>query len=207
MKTILFGGNHCQSSIQNYLFSMIRAIGIQIELGLKLKKDHRQIKKEVIELFTIEKFKFHLSSAEVVDNGSNRMQDLNKNGKTQKVMIKLYKYLIQFDGDTNILRYRPENFHGHNCNAEIIVSADNKKTIKVIFESAQNVQELFFLNKSLSIGSLVANGNEANTEIEKWNNNLIYEFDNLYPKVKAEFEKKIEFNRKNNIKTIVGILG
>jgi len=199
METILFGGNDCKNTIYDYLRSNLRAIAVQIEVGLKANKNEEQIKEEMLKMFRVQKFNFNLSGAEVKNYGANRFGNRIIDGVSKKVLENCFTYEISFEGDSRMLAYRPKFFHGHNCKAEISPTQKGG-IIKVNFYSEQNSQKEFDFGKSQSIGSLVDNGNEANNEIEIWNNNLKNEIIKIYPLVKVKYEETIEFNKRNNIK-------
>lgn len=199
METILFGGNNCKITIKDYLYNQVRAIAVQIEHGLRANKAEEQIKKEMVELFTVEKFSVNISGTEMTDIGANHYESRMKEGRQRKVLIKHYYYSVPFNGDSSIIKFRPTTFHGHNCKVDII-GHQNPKTIRAYFESEENFQQQFDHNKSQSIGDLTLNVKEANIEIENWNKVIAAEVDRVFPIVKSEYDKTIDFNRRNNIK-------
>lgn len=198
-KITLFGGNYCEITIKDYLHNQVRAIAVQIEHGLRANKTEQEIKKEMVKMFTVENVSINLSEAEVTDIGANHFENRMKEGRQRKVLIKHYYYSIPFNGDSALIKYRPTTFHGHNCKAEII-GHKNPKTIRTYFECEENSQKQFDYNKSQSIGDLLRNIEEANKEINTWNQTVEEEVNKIFPLVKAEYQKTIDFNKRNNIK-------
>jgi hypothetical protein len=199
METILFGGNYCKITIEDYLHNLLRAIAVQVEQRLKLNKSEEDIKKEVFDMFLTEKFNFNFQEAEITETGGNRYEYRMKEGRRRQILVKFYKYIIPYQGPTEILKYRPTIFHEHDCTAKT-TELKTSKAIEVIFSSEENFQEQFYHNKAQSIGALARNVIEANKDIDTWNKSLMNEINKIYPIVKAKYDQTIEFNRNNNIK-------
>lgn len=199
MEITLFGGNNSRVSIKDYLYNQVQAIAVQIENGLRANKTEEQIKAEMLNLFKVEKLSLNSSESYVKELGGNHYENRIKEGRERNVLIKHYNYYIPFSGDSNVLKYKPDTFHGFARKADIIEDK-NQKFIKTYFEAEENFQEQFNHFKAESIGSLSSNCTEANKAIDSWNMNLENEINKIYPVVKYKIDKTDDFNKRNNIR-------
>ena len=200
MGQFIFGGTHGKP-ISDYFDSLHRPIAVQLEKQLKSAASKEKAKSEVKKMFTIALFHFDMGKGTIKDTNGDDFKMAIIDGQNRKLFIKSYSYSIPFTGEPGILNYRPETFHGSAINGDVNTDYDKETSIlTVLFNSERNNQEAFNHEKSLSIGELSANANEANKAIKNWNEARLDKLiDNLYETVLAHITETKNFNKRNNI--------
>jgi hypothetical protein len=200
MEKKLFGGNH-GTPFKNYLSALSQPIGVQLEQLLKNGSSQENAIAEVKNMFIIEPFNFDYKSAEIRDTGSNNYETIQHGGNTKKIYTHRFEYKIPFAGDTNLIEYRPEIFHGGDRTADISTGGPSSLNyLKVSFRSEQNNQKNFDHEKSESVGELLQNCREINKEIKQWNEQIDSVIERVLPKVLAHIKESEDFKKQNNIK-------
>jgi hypothetical protein len=202
MKTTIFGGR-TTDSFQDYLASLRRAIAVQLEKQIESGETEENSKTEVKKMFLIDNLKFEISNGEIVDTHSENYENVpTSGGGTRKVYLKRYSYTIPFYGDSEILKFKPQTYHGSARTAEVSSNySTNQNKLTVIFKCEMNNQAQFDHFKSDSLGELSSNCNEINREIDLWNNKQLDEvIASLYPNILAHVNETKEFEKRNGIK-------
>ena len=154
-------------------------------------------------MFLIDNLKFEINNGEIADTHSENYENVpTAGGGIKKVFMKRYSYTIPFYGDGEILKYKPQIYHGYDRNAEISSDYSTKQSkLTVIFKCEMNNQPQFDHFRSDSLGELSSNCIEINREIDLWNNKKLNEvIANLYPNVLAHVNETKEFKKRNGIK-------
>lgn len=185
----------------DYLNDQRKSIEVQIENQIRDGKNELEVKSELKNIFTIEKFLFDNANGQIRDLNSDKLENRLKEGQLRNVLVKTYSYKIPFKGDFSLLKYRPNTFHGIERYVDVSGNYNTKENIlEVNFESEAHNQVQFDHFKYESIGSLYENTNEFNNEIEEWNNRRLGEVINeIYPLVIAHLNQISEFEKRNNI--------
>jgi len=202
MTTTIFGGR-TGHSFQDYLNSLRKAIAVQLEKQIESGETEENSKAEIKKMFLIDNLKFEIGNGEIVDTHSERYENVpTSGGGIRKAYMKRYSYTIPFYGDSTILKFKPQTYHGSDRTAEIssnYSTMQNKLT--VIFKCEMNNQAQFDHFKSDSLGELSSNCVEINREIDLWNNKQLDEvIANLYSNVLTHVNKTKEFEKRNGIK-------
>jgi len=201
MEQTIFGGTYGKS-MKDYFQALQKSIAVQLEKLLQKGATKENATKEIREMFLLPLFKFDIKNATIVDNHSDNYEKVNFGGQVKNILKKSYSYSIPFSGEPKLLTFRPETFHGSSIVGEISTNYDTEQSILTVrFNSEQNNQENFEHEKSQSIGELTANANEANKEIEKWNDTEMNSvIQTLYDKVASHVAETKSFNERNKIK-------
>ena len=200
MEKKIFGGTNGKL-FKNYLQVFAQPIGVQLEQLIKSGKSDKDAKVEVKKMFIIAPFKFDIKTAEIKDTHSNNYETIQFSGQTKKIYTHRYEYRIPFTGDTNLIEYRPETFHGGDRTGNIStggISSPNYLTVS--FRSEENNQSHFEHEKGDSIGDLLPNCREINKEIGQWNEKIDEVIERVLPKVLKQINDADDFKKRNNIK-------
>lgn len=203
MTTIIFGGRQ-GDMFQDYLYNLRRAIAVQLEKQLESESTETIAKQEIKKMFLIDKIHFDIDKGEISDTGADRYENVQIGGAIRRAFMKRFSYTIPFTGDSTVIKFRPQTFHGSDRTADISSNYSTKQNqLTVSFRSELNNQSQLDHNKFDSLGDISENCSEINSEIETWNNKQLDEaITEIYPKVLAHINETKDFEKRNNIKKI-----